>query len=91
MPYRTLASYKTLRLQKAPLATCLRGGRRVSHRHETTGSSGRIHVVRDRPEGAEAATKDGEAAKKDDKTKEGADKKPDEKKSAEKKPTQEKK
>ena len=36
-------------------------------------------------EGAEAAAKDGEGAKKDDKTKEGADKKPDEKKPAEKK------
>ena len=36
-------------------------------------------------EGAEAAAKDGEAAKKDDKSKEGADKKPVEKKPAEKK------
>ena len=36
-------------------------------------------------EGAEAAPKDGEAAKKDDKTKDGADKKPEEKKPAEKK------
>jgi large subunit ribosomal protein L25 len=35
--------------------------------------------------GTEAASKDGEAAKKDDKSKEGADKKPDEKKPAEKK------
>ena len=36
-------------------------------------------------EGTEAAAKDGEAAKKDDKSKEGADKKPEEKKPAEKK------
>jgi large subunit ribosomal protein L25 len=36
-------------------------------------------------EGAEAAAKDGDSAKKDDKSKEGADKKPDEKKPAEKK------
>ena len=36
-------------------------------------------------EGAEAATKDGEAAKKDDKAKDGAEKKPEEKKPAEKK------
>ena len=42
-------------------------------------------------EGAEAAgAKDGDAAKKDDKTKEGAEKKPDEKKSAEKKPAEKK-
>ena len=42
-------------------------------------------------EGAEAvAAKDGEAAKKDDKSKEGADKKPDEKKPAEKKPAEKK-
>ena len=41
-------------------------------------------------EGAEAAPKDGEAAKKDDKSKEGADKKPDEKKPAEKKPAEKK-
>ena len=41
-------------------------------------------------EGAEAAAKDGEGAKKDDKTKEGADKKPDEKKPAEKKPAEKK-
>ena len=43
-------------------------------------------------EGAEAATtgKDGDAAKKDDKSKEGADKKPDEKKPAEKKPAEKK-
>ena len=36
-------------------------------------------------EGAEAAPKDGEAAKKDDKAKDGADKKPEDKKTAEKK------
>tara|TARA_B100001059_G_scaffold219325_1_gene240296 strand:- start:7 stop:738 length:732 start_codon:yes stop_codon:yes gene_type:complete len=36
-------------------------------------------------EGAEAATKDGEAAKKDEKAKDGADKKPEDKKPAEKK------
>ena len=36
-------------------------------------------------EGAEASPKDGDAAKKDDKTKEGSDKKPEEKKPAEKK------
>ena len=36
-------------------------------------------------EGAEAAAKDGEAAKKDDKAKDGADKKPEDKKPAEKK------
>ena len=36
-------------------------------------------------EGTEAATKEGEAVKKDDKTKDGADKKPDDKKSTEKK------
>ena len=36
-------------------------------------------------EGAEAAAKEGDAAKKDDKSKEGADKKPEEKKPAEKK------
>ena len=41
-------------------------------------------------EGAEAAAKDGDGAKKDDKTKEGADKKPDEKKPAEKKPAEKK-
>ena len=42
-------------------------------------------------EGAEAtANKDGDAAKKDDKSKEGADKKPDEKKPAEKKPAEKK-
>ena len=41
-------------------------------------------------EGVEAATKDGEGAKKDDKAKEGADKKPDEKKPAEKKPAEKK-
>jgi len=41
-------------------------------------------------EGAEAAAKDGEGAKKDDKSKEGADKKPDEKKPAEKKPAEKK-
>ncbi|MDA9618972.1 50S ribosomal protein L25/general stress protein Ctc [Candidatus Pelagibacter bacterium] len=41
-------------------------------------------------EGAEAAAKEGEGAKKDDKTKEGADKKPDEKKPAEKKPAEKK-
>jgi len=41
-------------------------------------------------EGAEAAAKDGDGAKKDDKAKEGADKKPDEKKPAEKKPAEKK-
>jgi len=41
-------------------------------------------------EGADAAPKDGDATKKDDKSKEGADKKPDEKKPAEKKPTEKK-
>ena len=41
-------------------------------------------------EGTEAAPKDGDAAKKDDKSKEGADKKPDEKKPAEKKPAEKK-
>ena len=41
-------------------------------------------------EGAEAATKDGETAKKDDKSKDGADKKPEEKKPAEKKPAEKK-
>ena len=41
-------------------------------------------------EGTEAAAKDGEPAKKDDKAKEGADKKPDEKKSSEKKPAEKK-
>ena len=42
-------------------------------------------------EGAEAAAaKDGDPAKKDDKSKEGTDKKPDEKKPAEKKPTEKK-
>ena len=42
-------------------------------------------------EGAEAATaKDGDAAKKDDKSKDGADKKPDDKKPAEKKPAEKK-
>ena len=42
-------------------------------------------------EGAEAtASKDGDTAKKDDKSKEGADKKPDEKKPAEKKPAEKK-
>ena len=42
-------------------------------------------------EGAEAtANKDGDAAKKDDKSKDGADKKPDEKKPAEKKPAEKK-
>ena len=41
-------------------------------------------------EGTEAAAKDGEAAKKDDKSKEGADKKPDDKKPAEKKPAEKK-
>jgi len=43
------------------------------------------------PEGAEAAsTKDGDGAKKDDKSKEGTEKKPDEKKPAEKKPAEKK-
>jgi len=43
------------------------------------------------PEGAEAAGKDGEPAKKDEKSKEGAaDKKPDDKKPAEKKPAEKK-
>ena len=42
-------------------------------------------------EGAEAATaKDGDAAKKDDKSKDGTDKKPDDKKPAEKKPAEKK-
>ena len=41
-------------------------------------------------EGAEAAAKDGETAKKDDKSKEGSDKKPDDKKPAEKKPAEKK-
>ena len=41
-------------------------------------------------DGAEAAAKDGDPAKKDDKSKEGADKKPDEKKTAEKKPAEKK-
>ena len=41
-------------------------------------------------EGTEAAAKDGEGAKKDDKAKEGADKKPEEKKPAEKKPAEKK-
>ena len=41
-------------------------------------------------EGTEAAPKDGDATKKDDKSKEGADKKPDEKKPAEKKPAEKK-
>ena len=41
-------------------------------------------------EGAEAAAKVGDAAKKDDKAKDGADKKPDEKKPAEKKPPEKK-
>jgi large subunit ribosomal protein L25 len=44
------------------------------------GAEGEVPV-----EGAEAATKDGEAAKKDDKAKDGPDKKPEEKKPAEKK------
>ena len=41
-------------------------------------------------EGAEAVAKDGDGAKKDEKTKEGADKKPEEKKPAEKKPAEKK-
>ena len=41
-------------------------------------------------DGAEAAAKDGDGAKKDDKAKEGADKKPDDKKPAEKKPAEKK-
>jgi len=41
-------------------------------------------------EGAEAAAKEGDGAKKDDKTKEGVNKKPDEKKPAEKKPAEKK-
>jgi len=41
-------------------------------------------------EGAEAAAKEGDAAKKDDKSKEGADKKTEEKKPAEKKPAEKK-
>jgi large subunit ribosomal protein L25 len=41
-------------------------------------------------EGAEASAKDGEAAKKDDKTKEGAEKKPENKKTEDKKPTEKK-
>ena len=46
----------------------------------TDGTEGEVPA-----EGAEAAAKDGEAAKKDDKTKDGADKKPEDKKPAEKK------
>ena len=41
-------------------------------------------------DGAEAAAKDGDGAKKDDKAKEGADKKPDDKKPTEKKPAEKK-
>ncbi len=41
-------------------------------------------------EGADAAAKDGDGAKKDEKTKEGADKKPEEKKPADKKPAEKK-
>ena len=41
-------------------------------------------------EGAEAAAKEGEGAKKDDKSREGAEKKPEEKKPAEKKPAEKK-
>ena len=41
-------------------------------------------------EGAEAAAKDGDGAKKDEKSKEGADKKPEDKKPAEKKPAEKK-
>ncbi len=41
-------------------------------------------------EGAEAAAKDGDASKNDEKSKEGTDKKPDEKKPAEKKPAEKK-
>ena len=41
-------------------------------------------------EGAEAATKEGDGTKKDDKGKEGADKKPEDKKSTEKKPPEKK-
>ena len=37
-------------------------------------------------EGADAASKDGESAKKDEKSKEGTDKKPEDKKTPEKKP-----
>ena len=52
----------------------------------TEGAEGEVPA-----EGADAAAaKDGDAAKKDDKTKEGADKKPDEKKPAEKKPAEKK-
>ena len=46
----------------------------------TEGAEGEVPA-----EGVEAATKDGDGAKKDDKPKEGADKKPEEKKPAEKK------
>ena len=46
----------------------------------TEGAEGEVPA-----EGAEAVAKDGDAAKKDDKSKEGADKKPEEKKPAEKK------
>ena len=46
----------------------------------TEGAEGEVPV-----EGAEAAAKEGEAGKKDDKSKEGADKKPEDKKPAEKK------
>ena len=41
-------------------------------------------------EGAEATAKEGDVAKKDDKSKDGADKKPDEKKPTEKKPSDKK-
>ena len=41
-------------------------------------------------EGAEASAKDGDVAKKDDKSKEGAEKKPEDKKTAEKKPSEKK-
>jgi large subunit ribosomal protein L25 len=41
-------------------------------------------------EGTEVSAKDGDGAKKDDKTKEGVDKKPDDKKSSEKKPAEKK-
>ncbi len=51
----------------------------------TEGAEGEVPA-----EGAELTAKEGDGAKKDDKTKEGADKKPDEKKPAEKKPAEKK-
>ena len=51
----------------------------------TEGAEGEVPA-----EGAELTAKEGDGAKKDDKTKEGSDKKPDEKKPAEKKPAEKK-